>query len=510
MVMGSENLKYSTPEAQGISSADILKFLEAVREKDGNGAVDLHSFQIIRNDFIIAEGAGKPFAKDRYHRIYSAAKGIVAVGVLLALQDGILRLDEKLVDIFPDKLPENLSPRMEKVTVFHLLTMNTGQAEDTCADLFASDDWVKTFLSLAPAYEPGTWFCYNNGIPHILAAIVERKSGMNIFQYMKPRVLDPLGMDVLCRVNKQGEQEPSTVCVTQEGLTKIGYLFLKKGRWNGRQLIQEKWCELFGKFHVPTVTHHNAFRRYGYGFQVWKMPCEGFVFHGGNDNLSCVYTEANMVFSCMACNKTNHGVDLQQMFHEMVYEHARSYPLEENPEAYWKLTEALEQWNLAPMGSDRSGLSEEISGEVYQLEANPLGCRTIRFDFQNHGETLEIVTAQADGEHRMACGFGGQWPESTDYVIIPVNLSHGNFIDGEDPTRNMASGAWRDRNTLRVYGRSFGRIESDKLTFCFEGDQLTIRILTPALALPGVVTDRSKGEFVLHAHRLAGGEEAME
>ena len=112
--------------------------------------VDLHSFQIIRNDFVIAEGAAAPFGLERYHRIYSAAKGIIAIGVLLAVQDKILDLKERITDIFADNLPENLSERMKQVTVYHLLTMNTGHAEDTCATLFQSDNWVKTFLSIEP------------------------------------------------------------------------------------------------------------------------------------------------------------------------------------------------------------------------------------------------------------------------------------------------------------------------------------------------------------------------
>lgn len=510
MVLGCQSLKYSTPEAVGVSSESILKFFEAVREQDVDGAVDLHSFQIVKNDFIIAEGAGRPFSMNRYHRIYSAAKGIVAIGVLLALQDGILSLEEKVVDIFSDNLPENLSEKMKRVTVFHLLTMNTGQAEDTCSELFQSGNWVKTFLSLAPEYEPGSYFCYNNGIPHILAAIVEKKSGVDVFSYMKPRFLDPLGIDILCRYNAQGEREPSTVCVTQEALTKIGYVFLNKGKWNGRQLIQESLCEEFGKFHVPTATHKHAFRTSGYGFQVWKMPCEGYVFHGGNDNLSCIYTEADMVFSCLACNKSQNRVDLEELFHEIVYKNIHSYPLPENPKAYQRLLRALAEWNLAPMGCDRSGIIEEISGKTYRFEENPLGCETVRLDFTEGGSRLEIVSVQKGETHRMACGFHGEWPETKDYALIPVNLGHGNFIDGEDMETNLASGAWRDRETLRIYGRSFGRMESDKFTFVFQGDELTVSILTPALALPGVTTNRKKGQFVLKARALVKGTNRKE
>lgn len=283
------------------------------------------------------------------------------------------------------------------------------------------------------------------------------------------------------------------------GLTKIGYVFLNKGKWNGRQLISESLCEDFGRFHVPTVTHKHAFRSYGYGYQVWKMPCEGYVFHGGNDNLSCVYTEANMVFSCMACNKSQHSVDLEEMFYEIVYKNIHSYPLPENPLAYQKLLQALKEWNLAPIGSDRSSLAAEISGKTYRFEDNLLGVESLRLDFAENGEGMILTSVQNGETHRMSCGFHGEWPESEDYVLIPVNLSHGNFIDGEDSGIQMASGAWRDRNVLRIYGRSPGRIESDKFTFEFYKDELRLSILTPALALPGVATNRKKGQFFLKA-----------
>lgn len=499
MLMGCQDLKYSTPEAQGISSESILRFLEEVRKNDQDGMVDLHSFQIIRNDFVIAEGAAAPFGLERYHRIYSAAKGIIAIGVLLAVQDKILDLKERITDIFADNLPENLSERMKQVTVYHLLTMNTGHAEDTCATLFQSDNWVKTFLSIEPEYEPGTYFCYNNGIPHILAAIVEKKSGVDIISYMRPRFLTPLGIDILCRHNAQGEREPSTVCVTQEALTKIGYVFLKKGKWNGRQLIDESLCEEFGRFHVPTITHKHAFRSYGYGYQVWKMPCDGFVFHGGNDNLSCVYREADLVFSCMACNKTQHEVDLEEIFHNIVYKNSLAYPIKENPEAYQRLQVWLQNWNLAPKGSDRSGLTDTLHGKIYSFEPNLLGCETIQLEFMEAEEKAVITSVQNGKIHRLICGLNGTWPECEDYILIPENMGHGNFIDGEDSSVNIASGAWRERNIFRVYGRSFGRIESDKFTFYFEEDRLTVDIMTPALALPGVVTDRKKGRFILQA-----------
>ena len=93
----------------------------------------------------------------------------------------------------------------------------------------------------------------------------------------------------------------------------------------------------------------------------------------------------------------------------------------------------------------------------------------------------------------------GTWPVTKDYIVIPPNLTHGNFIDGEEPAENMASGAWTDRNRLLVYGRRLGRVASDQFDFRFDKNRLHLCIKTPALAVPGRAVDKKKGEFYLTA-----------
>ena len=498
MLLNNEKLRYSTPEEQGISSESLLDFFEAVQQANIGNSVDLHSFQVIRNDRIIAEGAGTPFSLDRFHRIYSSAKGIIALGVMLAIQDGILSPDERVVDLFSDNLPENLDEKMKRVTVYHLLTMSCGQEEDACVKMFQSDNWIREFLSIAPVYEPGSRFFYNNGIPHVLAAIVEKRAGEDIISYMTPRLLEPMDAKVLCRLNRQGEREPSTVCVRQTDLTKFGYLLLNRGMWNGRQLLKPELCDEFGSFHISTAEHPKIFRKFGYGYQVWKMPCEGYVLAGGNDNHSCVFTQANMVFSCMANNKIKNDFSIQKAFYDHVYLKMSGRPLPPNPSAFEMLQKRLEQWNLAPWGSDRSTTEERIDGKEFVFEENPLGCERIRFEFGQSSGELAVTAIQNGAVHQLRCGLSGEWAGNRDYIIIPVNLTHGNFVDGEDQEMNLASAAWTDRDTLLMYGRSFGRVASDQFRFHFDGGRLSVSVLTPALALPGRKTERKKGEFTLN------------
>ena len=206
-----------------------------------------------------------------------------------------------------------------------------------------------------------------------------------------------------------------------------------------------------------------------------------------------------MVFSCMANNKIKSDFSIQKTFYELVYLKMSGRPLPANPQAYERLNNRLVQWNLAPHGSDESGLVEEVAGKTFTFETNSFGCENVCFEFDRTKQELEISTVERGTLHRLKCGMAGKWPVSGDYIVIPPNLTHGNFIDGENQSENMASGAWTDRNRLLMFGRSLGRVASDQFDFRFDGNRLHLYIKTPALAVPGCTVDKKKGEFYLTA-----------
>ena len=96
-----------TPESAGISSKGILNFLDRMEESQ----IELHSFMVIRHGQCAAKGWWKPYDEKFRHPLYSFSKSLTATAIGFAEQEGILSLDEKIVDIFPDLLPENRRPR---------------------------------------------------------------------------------------------------------------------------------------------------------------------------------------------------------------------------------------------------------------------------------------------------------------------------------------------------------------------------------------------------------------
>lgn len=131
--------------------------------------------------------------------VYSASKSFTSCAVGFAVQEGLISLDEKLVDAFADDLPEEVSENLAKATVKDLLTMCLGQENGNLMGAqrpqYEEEDWVKMSLAIPFVYEPGTHFVYNNVGPYLAGILVQRRSGCrDLVDYLMPRLFRPLGI----------------------------------------------------------------------------------------------------------------------------------------------------------------------------------------------------------------------------------------------------------------------------------------------------------------------------
>lgn len=175
--------------------------------------VCMHGFLLCCGGEVMAEGYYAPFEADRPHRMFSVSKTATALGIGLLLHDGRIRLEDTIVQYFPDKLPEVVSPLMASLTIRDMLRMAT------CFDktAFRSDvdiDWVKGFFHAAPVHWPGTVFAYDSSSSHVLCALVERLTGQSMLDFLQARLFKPLGMNG----EKRWEKDPSGICHGASGL----------------------------------------------------------------------------------------------------------------------------------------------------------------------------------------------------------------------------------------------------------------------------------------------------
>ncbi|QEL20142.1 serine hydrolase domain-containing protein [Limnoglobus roseus] len=295
---GSADLPRSTPEVQGVSSAAVREFVEALDKIN-----TMHSFMVVRHGHVIAEGWWKPEAADKRHVLNSVSKSFNSTAVGLAVADGKLSLDDPVLKFFPADAPANPSDNLKAMTVRDLLTMSCGH--DTEAKTVGGPS-VKQFLAHPVAHKPGTHFQYNSLGSYVLSAIVTKVTGKTSLEYLKPRLFEPLGIkDPEWASSPEGNSiGGSGLKVHTEDIAKLGQLYLQKGKWNGKQLIPEAWVGQATSKQVPNDQESHAKIgvdwQQGYGFQFWRCTHNAFRGDGAGGQFCVVLPEQDVVVAMTA------------------------------------------------------------------------------------------------------------------------------------------------------------------------------------------------------------------
>ncbi len=292
-------LPRSTPEAQGVSSQAVRDFVEAADKIDV-----LHSFMVVRHGRVIAEGWWKPEATDKPHVLHSLSKSFNATAVGLAIADGKLSLDDPVLKFFAADAPAVVSDNLKAMTVRDLLTMSCGH--ETEAPSVGGSPSVKQFLAHPVPHKPGTHFLYNTMGSYTLSAIVTKATGQTSLEYLKPRLFEPLGIEnPEWATSREGNSlGGSGLKLRTEDIAKFGQLYLQKGKWNGKQLIPEKWVEQATRKQVPNDQESHAKIgidwRQGYGFQFWRCTHDAFRGDGAGGQLCVVIPDKDAVVAITA------------------------------------------------------------------------------------------------------------------------------------------------------------------------------------------------------------------
>ena len=267
-------LPTSTPSAEGVDAAGLLRLLD---DLEGAPGVEPHSLMVLRHGRVVAAGWWAPYTADRLHHLYSLSKTFTSTAAGLAVGEGLLDLDEPVVACFPELDAEVTDPRTRSMLVRHLASMSTGHTTDMWEPVLrgGAADPVRAFLRLPPPREPGSVFAYNQPATYTLATIVQRRTGQTLLDYLRPRVLDPLGVgEAVWQEYPPGQQLGfSGLHAATDAVARLGQLYLQDGVWDGRRLLPEGWVEQATRAHVPTPDEGDAHAldwRQGYGLQVWR------------------------------------------------------------------------------------------------------------------------------------------------------------------------------------------------------------------------------------------------
>ena len=305
----------SSPSTLGIDPAGITALVDALESTPG---VEPHSLVVLRHGTVAAEGWWAPYAPDRPHLLYSLSKSFTAAAVGLAVDEGLLGLDDTVLEHFPEFADEVTDDRTRRMRVRHLLAMASGHRSETLDRALAADpdDLVHGFLLLPPDEEPGSVFAYNQPCTYTLGAIVRRVSGGTLLEYLRPRLFAPLGIeDFAWRRDDAGHELGfSGGYTTTAAVAALGQLYLDRGVRDGVRALSEAWVDLATSSHVQNPDEENPDWRQGYGFQFW-MARHGFRGDGAYGQFSIVLPEQDVVVAM-----TGQSADMQAVL-DAVWQH---------------------------------------------------------------------------------------------------------------------------------------------------------------------------------------------
>ncbi|MEE1929367.1 serine hydrolase domain-containing protein [Streptomyces sp. TRM 70351] len=291
-------LPRSAPAASGISSRSVAALLDRLEAR----SVECHSLMVVRRGHVVAEGWWAPYSAGRPHLLYSLTKSFTSVAVGLAVADGLLAPDDRVVDVLPDHVPAGLPEQGRRLTVHHLLSMTAGHRTDSLAEAWQREpgDLVKGFLRV-PFPEPeGTRHAYDNPTTFVLARMVERVTGRGLAELLDERLFTPMGVDHAewDRVASGAVFGFHGLHLTTEAVAAFGELLLRGGLWNGRRLVPREWVELATRRHIGTRQiddwSKNPDALCGYGYQFW-MSQHGYRGEGAYGQLCVVVPSHELV-----------------------------------------------------------------------------------------------------------------------------------------------------------------------------------------------------------------------
>jgi CubicO group peptidase (beta-lactamase class C family) len=491
-VFDQKSLPRSIPEMQGVSSAGISTFLdEIVKSK-----IEFHSIMVVRHGYVIAEGWWSPYAAPLKHALYSLSKSFTSTAVGLAVSEGLLNIEADVLSFFPKEKPRQIDSKLAAMKVKHLLTMSTGHVKDTIQPMRnGADSWAKTFLSLPIEREPGTFFLYNTGATYILSAIVQKLTGKTLLQYLRPRILDPLGIE-----GEDWETDPQGINtggyglrIKTEDIAKFGQLYLQKGKWNNQQLLSPSWIEEATRVQIesnsskPTRPKGEDDWAQGYGYKFWRCRPGGYRADGAFGQFCMVMPEYDAVIAI-----TSESFSMQSSM-DLVWSYLlptmdtskRTLPL--NSKAEGELKSKLRMLTLEPPKKNAtSPLAIHVSGKEFLLDSNEFKAKTIRLDFKEGSCTF--VLKGEKGTHYINCGMNKWIGQTNENKGTPFPVVGRMDV----PTAIAGSATWIDDKTLLMTWRLIEAAHTNGLTFTFEGNSMVVKFHNSiSQSNPKVVEKRS-------------------
>ncbi len=469
-------MNIATPESVGISSSSIYKFISRLEKRE----MHTHSVLIARGDSIVYEGYWAPFNRDTCHRMYSVTKSFVSVAIGLCCEDGLICLDNKIADYFPDKITAPLCEGLKNQTVREMLTMTTAGLPTSWFEESDPDRTHLYFSDFGQRHSSGTIWMYDSSGSQVLSSLVERVTGKRLFDYLKERIFSHLGTfkdaKILQTPNGDSWGDSALLCTTRD-LCSFARFVMNYGTWGGKRLMNEEYLRSATKKQVDNRTdvHMHAFH-HGYGYQFWIGEGGSFALVGMGDQLAVCVPEHDLIFCCTSDNQgsqSSRDYIIYQLW-DCIIEEINDTPLPENSKEQKKLADLTNSLTLfAVQGNSDSPWREKIDGVTYVCQQNPMDLSEFTFNFEGaEGGTLSYER----GGRKMALPFYINKNRFGNFPELGYAKERGRVRTTDGHTyKDAVSATWAQDNKLLVFVQIIDEYFGNaSLTFAFKDNEATV------------------------------------
>lgn len=274
------------------------------------------------------------FDAEQLHDMRSISKSVIGLLVGQAVGRGELRIDEPVLDFFPELASLRGGP-IEAITVAHLLDMSCGLAWAETVTTYgtAANDETRLWSDATPwryvldrplQHAPGTVWNYNGGCTVLLAEIVQRRGGKPWLEQAREQLFVPMGITRWeWRAGAHGQPLAYAGLRLSAGdLLKLGRMMLDQGRWQGRQVVPAAWVETSLQPQIRFSSGPGGYSRQWWSRSVTRdgqeLPVTAAFGNGGQRLFVVPALDLAVVFTAGQYNSARIGAAQTQMFLRIV------------------------------------------------------------------------------------------------------------------------------------------------------------------------------------------------
>lgn len=232
------------------------------------------AFIVIRNDSLLFEKYYNGYNRNQLMNVFSISKSVTSLLVGLAIEDGYIKsVNDPITRYIPELLTGD--KKFQRLTIEDLLNMRSGlKFNETYASRFSKmaklyygKNQLGQIKKMKFVHEPGSVYEYQSVSTALLGIAVEKSTGKELGKYLEEKIWIPLGMEYDATWSVDDEKHRSAKAyqglnLTAIDLAKIGQLYLNKGKWNGKQIINSNWIH---RSTTPNINNE------GYQYQWYSM-----------------------------------------------------------------------------------------------------------------------------------------------------------------------------------------------------------------------------------------------